>query len=499
MTPQLQQAIKLLQLSSIDLVAYVEGELERNPLLERDERSELSAEELRDAQREAADAGPEPGGDSADMLTSDAMPGAGSDGPLDVDYSNTYDGDIAGPGAESVGPAPTGPDFARRDLDATLPDLEATLSRERTLTEHLGEQIQTDLDIPRERMIAWHLADALDGNGRLIEDPAEIAERLGADGEEVEVVLAKVQRFDPPGIFARSLQECLKLQLEDQNRFDPAMAALLDNLELLARGEVSRLLRLCGVDAEDLGEMVTEIRALNPRPTEAYGFEPTQPVVPDVLVRTGPDGGWQVELNQDALPKVLVNERYYAHVAGKARNKGEREFIAECFHTANWLVRSLQQRATTILKVSAEIVRQQSGFLNHGIDHLKPLILRDIAEAIEMHESTVSRVTANKYMATPRGLYELKYFFTAAIAGTDGDARSAETARHRIKALIDAEPPDGVLSDDKLVELLNGDGIDIARRTVAKYREAMRIPSSIQRRRQKRPRSGTEIRLFSRH
>lgn len=488
MTPQLQQAIKLLQLSSMDLAAFVETELEQNPMLERDEGPSSGREEAQrsDDDGPGIDAG---SADSADLLSPDAMPGASAESPLDTDYSNTFDGEIAGPGMEDNGeyrPGSSGPDFAKGGYDDDLPGLEATLSREKTLTEHLEEQLHVELEGPQERLIGRHLIDALDENGRLAEPLEEIADRLGCALEEVEQVLASVQKFDPPGIFARSLQECLRLQLEDRNRYDPAMAALLDNLELLARQDVSKLLRLCGVDSEDLAEMVSEIRALNPRPAAEYGFEPAQPVVPDVLVKVGPDGDWLVELNQDSLPKVLVNERYYARVAGSARDKTDKDFIAERFHTANWLVKSLQQRATTILKVSTEIVRQQSAFLHHGVSHLKPLILRDIAEAIEMHESTVSRVTSNKYMATPRGLFELKYFFTTAIAGMDGDTHSAESVRHRIRSLIDTEPPDAILSDDKLVEMLNAEGIDIARRTVAKYREAMRIPSSVQRRRQKK-------------
>ncbi len=487
MTPQLQQAIKLLQLSSMDLAAYVETELEQNPMLERDEGGTAD----RDGQRDVDDipALDSSRTDSADLLSPDAMPGAGSESPLDTDYSNNYDGEIAGPGVEPGGAytaSSGGTDFSRRGFDEELPDIEATLSREKTLAEHLEEQLLMDLDTPHERLIGRHLIDGLDENGRLIDDLAELADRLGCPVSEAEAVLKRMQRFDPPGIFARSLQECLRLQLEDRNRFDPAMAALLDNLELLARQEVSKLLKICGVDAEDLTEMVAEIRALNPKPASGYGFEPSQPVIPDVIVKIGPDGDWMIELNQDSLPKVLVNERYYARVAKGTRDKTERDFVAERFHTANWLVKSLQQRATTILKVSTEIVRQQSAFLHHGVSHLKPLILRDIAEAIEMHESTVSRVTSNKYMATPRGLFELKYFFTTAIAGTSGDSHSAETVRHKIRALIDAESPNAVLSDDRLVELLNDGGIDIARRTVAKYREAMKIASSVQRRRQKR-------------
>ncbi len=491
MTPQLQQAIKLLQLSSMDLAAFVESELEQNPMLDRDDGPAMTREEERYHEYDASNDGPGPGdnGDSAEYLSPDGSVGA-TDGALDTDYSNTFDADIAGPGTDfgdqGAYNSGMGTDFSRSRPDDDLPDLEARHSEEKTLTDHLEEQMRLDIKGAADRIIGRNLIDALDEAGRLSESPDDIAERLGCAPDDVLRVLERMQKLDPPGLFARSLSECLRLQLEDRNRFDPAMAALLDNLELLARGEGNKLMRLCGVDAEDLAEMVAEIRALDPRPGSAFGLEPAQPVIPDVMVRMGGDGDWLVKLNQDSLPKVLVNERYYARISASAKQKSDKEFIAERFQTANWLVKSLQQRATTILKVSAEIVRQQSSFLHHGVTHLKPLILRDIAEKIEMHESTVSRVTSNKYMATPRGLFELKYFFTAAIAGTDGDALSAESVRHRIKTLIDSEPPDAVYSDDKLVEVLNDEGIDIARRTVAKYREAMKIPSSVQRRRQKR-------------
>jgi RNA polymerase sigma-54 factor len=233
--------------------------------------------------------------------------------------------------------------------------------------------------------------------------------------------------------------------------------------------------------------MIAEIKSLNPKPGEAFEPPLDQPVVPDVLVRRGPDGGWAIELNSDTLPRVLVNNAYYSEVSGRtAKDKKAKEYLSDCLQSANWLVRSLHQRATTILKVATEIVRQQDRFLEHGVQYLRPLVLRDIADAIGMHESTVSRVTSNKFVATPRGIFELKYFFTASIASSGGgEAHSAEAVRDRIKRLIDAEPPSAVLSDDRIVELLRDDGVDIARRTVAKYREALRIPSSVQRRREK--------------
>jgi RNA polymerase sigma-54 factor len=264
------------------------------------------------------------------------------------------------------------------------------------------------------------------------------------------------------------------------------MQALVEHIDLLARRELAALRKLCGVGEDDLSDMIAEIRQLNPKPGLAFGSTPVQPIVPDVFVRAAPDGSFMIELNSDTLPKVLVNQTYYTQVTKSVKNDREKSYLADCLQTATWLMRALDQRAKTILKVSEEIVRQQDGFFVHGVQHLRPLNLKTVADAIGMHESTVSRVTANKYMATSRGIFELKYFFTSAIASTDGgDAHSAEAVRHRIRQLIDAETSQDVLSDDTIVERLKAAGINIARRTVAKYREAMRIPSSVQRRREK--------------
>jgi RNA polymerase sigma-54 factor len=299
-------------------------------------------------------------------------------------------------------------------------------------------------------------------------------------------VLAILQTLDPPGVCARNLTECLAIQLRDRDRFDPAMRTLVQHLDLLAKRDLAALRRLCGVDDEDLADMIAEIRNLNPKPGLAFGSTLVQPIVPDVYVRAAPDGSWQVELNSDTLPKVLISQRYYAQVSKTTRNDKDKTYIAECLQTATWLVRALDQRAKTILKVSSEIVRQQDGFFTKGVQHLRPLNLKTVADAISMHESTVSRVTANKYMATSRGIFELKYFFTSSIAASDGgEAHSAEAVRDRIRHLIDAETAADVLSDDTIVDKLREAGIEIARRTVAKYREAMRIPSSVQRRREK--------------
>ncbi|HVY56595.1 MAG TPA: RNA polymerase factor sigma-54, partial [Xanthobacteraceae bacterium] len=365
-------------------------------------------------------------------------------------------------------------------------NLESFVSAETTLADHLAGQLLLAVADPARRLIGQHLIDLVDESGYLAGDPALVAERLGAPISEVEAVLRILQTFDPPGVCARNLTECLAIQLRERDRLDPAMRALLDNLQLLARRELAALKKICGVGDEDMADMIAEIRRLDPKPGSRFGSAPVQPIVPDVFVRPGPDGGWLVELNSDTLPKVLVNQSYYASVSRTVKNDAEKSYLADCMQTATWLVRALDQRAKTILKVATEIVRQQDAFLTHGVQHLRPLNLKTVADAIAMHESTVSRVTANKYMATSRGTFELKYFFTSAIAASDGgEAHSAEAVRHRIRQLIDAESAHDVLSDDTIVEKLREAGIDIARRTVAKYREAMRIPSSVQRRREK--------------
>lgn len=464
MTPQLQQAIKLLQLSNIELSAFIEGELEQNPLLEREDASP-DAPAGPDAEPAPAEEG------EAAEAAERWREAAGEEGEGNLDLA----GDPAAWQPRTATHGAGGED---------LPGLDQTLSRPETLRDHLLAQLSVDITDPVDRIIGAHLIEMVDEAGYLQGELSDVAERLDCDVTQVEATLGKLQHFDPPGIFARDLAECLALQLKDRNRFDPAMQALIENLPLLASRDAPALMRLCGVDAEDLADMVAELKALNPKPGLAFDPATAEPVVPDVLVRAQ-GGGWAIELNSETLPRVLINNRYHAEIAGTARSKADKDYLAERYQQANWLVKALHQRATTILKVATEIIRQQEAFFRHGVQHLKPLVLRDIAEAIGMHESTVSRVTSNKYMATPRGIYELKYFFTAAIAATSGGAAlSAEAVRFRIKALIDAEADD-VLSDDRIVEILLKEGIDIARRTVAKYRESMRIPSSVQRRRER--------------
>jgi RNA polymerase sigma-54 factor len=333
-------------------------------------------------------------------------------------------------------------------------------------------------------MVASYLIDHVDDAGYLRADMSEVAERLGIGHDALELVVQTLQTFDPTGVCARSVEECLAAQLKERDRYDPAMEALLANLPLLARHDLKSLYDICGVDGADLADMIAEIRALTPKPGATFGSAESSAIIPDVFVREGPMGTWLIELNSDTLPRVLVNNAYAESVSRQARSQDERSYLAEAQADANWLVKSLDQRARTILKVAKEIVRQQDGFLTYGVAHLRPLILKDVARAIEMHESTVSRVTSNKFISTPRGVFELKYFFTTAIHASDGgESHSAEAVRHRIKSLIDGEMQETPLSDDRIVEILRETGVDIARRTVAKYREALRIPSSVQRRR----------------
>ncbi|MGH7035881.1 MAG: RNA polymerase factor sigma-54 [Stellaceae bacterium] len=465
MTPQLQQAIKLLQLSNIELASYVEGEIEQNPLLERDEGPAEDAAETTPAAPEPASLN-EPAREEQ-IESWDAVAGAEGEGKLDL---------AGDPSAWKTS--------ASRPENGDLPGLDQTLARATTLREHLLAQLAEEVRNPADRVIGAYLVDQIDEAGYLAIEVPAAAEVLGCVPDRIERVLAQLQRFDPAGIFARDLAECLAIQLKERNRYDPAMQALVEHLPLVASRNIAQLQKLCGVDAADLAEMVQELRALDPKPGLAFDGAVAQPVVPEVFVR--PLGaGWAVELNSDALPRVLINTRYYAEVSASLRGKSAKDYLAERYQSANWLVKALHQRATTVLKVAREIVRQQDGFLRRGVQHLRPLVLRDIAQAIGMHESTVSRVTTNKYIMTPRGIFELKYFFTASIAAVaGGDALSAEAVRFRIRSLIGSEANE-VLSDDRIVDILMKEGIDIARRTVAKYREAMSIPSSVHRRREK--------------
>lgn len=493
MTPQLQQAIKLLQMSNLELAAFIEGEIEENPLLERedpeggiDHETEVvptddSEMDHGNDMADGLDAAPEPM-DSLDLAAAEVPPDP-KDAPLDTDYANDWTNDDRA-NSDEVRGAEQFADWGGGSGEGLR--LEDRLSSETSLRDHLEFQINVQLATAAERLIALALTDQLDEAGYFRGTVAEIAERLGVKADVVEAVLAKCQTFDPAGVYARELSECLAIQLRDRDRFDPAMATLVGNLDLLAQRNITQIKRLCRVDDADLAEMVAEIRALDPKPALSFDLAVAPTLVPDIIVRARGAGDWHIELNADTLPRVLVNQRYLAEVRANARTKAEKDYLNERMASANWLVRALHQRATTILKVASEIVRTQGNFLSRGVQYLKPLTLRDVADAIGMHESTVSRVTSSKFMATPRGVFELKYFFTTAIASTaGGGGHSAESVRHRIREMIARETGRTILSDDKIVGLLSREGVEIARRTVAKYRESMRIPSSAQRRREK--------------
>lgn len=480
MTPQLQQAIRLLQMSNQELSDWVAQEAESNPLLELVEP---------DAEPAPADRVQETPAIPASPGAEDSLPSSAAPDEETTPHETRQDADAEDPWALDEGSLSEGYGLATRsggDEDDEPLAFEGVAAGP-SLREHILTQIHIDFTDPVERMIAAALVEFLDDAGYLPADLTLARAQLGASDDMFDRVIARLQTLDPPGIFARSLAECLALQLRERNRLDPAMQTLLANLDLVAKRDNAALMRRCGVDAADLADMLRELRALDPKPAATFAADVAAPIVPDLFLRRGADGGWRVDLNEATLPRALANARYYAEVQKIVQTKADRDYLGERWQQASWLARALDQRAQTILRVAAEIVRQQDAFFVHGVQRLKPLVLRDIAAATELHESTVSRVTQNKYIATPRGLFELKYFFTSAVGGIAGEGTvSATTVRERIRALIAAEAPGAILSDDRLAEILKAEGIEVARRTVAKYRESLRIPSSAQRRREKR-------------
>jgi RNA polymerase sigma-54 factor len=493
MTPQLQQAIKLLALSNLEIEAFIGEAIDANPLLELGDGApatellgdDRSHPELVEGRRTTLESSP------VDQLIGEGR--AADDRPLDIDraaldtdhdtgdsnradsdrFEADWGGDLRSAGGES------GPDIEERGQLAE------------TLAEHLHAQVGPASHDPRTAFIARHLIDQLDEAGYLPVALRDMAGELGVALAEAEQALTLVQSLDPTGVGARSLAECLALQAQEADRYDPCMARLIDNLDLLARGEITRLKRMCDVDDEDFAGMMAELRGYDPKPGLKFGGGVGQPVVPDVLITSRPktgevDGGWDITLNQATLPRLIVNRSYFVEMRGACDDKASRGWLSEKLADANWLLKALDQRQKTILKVAAEIVKQQDGFFRGGVSLLRPLTLRAVAEAISMHESTVSRVTSNKYLHCDRGTFELKYFFTSGVGAVDGEGgASAEAVKAAIKTLIDGEYPKAILSDDALVDLLKAKGFDLARRTVAKYREAIGFGSSVQRRRQK--------------
>jgi RNA polymerase sigma-54 factor len=470
MTPQLQQAIKLLALSNLEIEAFIGEALETNPLLEAGEMRMERAATPDDVREDAPD---DP---TSDQLIERARGEA--DSPLDID-PDTLDRD-----------RDTGDWSAQKSsggFDDDLPDISERADDAPTLAEHLEGQVGAGAPDARCEFVARHLIGQLDEAGYLTVPLREVAGDLGISLAEAEQALGVVQALDPTGVGARSLSECLALQAKEADRYDPCMERLIGNLDLVARGEFARLKRMCDVDDEDFADMLAELRGYDPKPGLRIGGGEREPVVPDILITPGPKDSWTIALNEATLPRLIVNRRYYVELKGGCHDKAAKSWLGEKLADANWLIKALDQRQKTILKVAAEIVKQQDGFFRKGVSLLRPLTLRAVAEAIEMHESTVSRVTSNKYLHCDRGTFELKYFFTSGVASADGEGSvSAEAVKAQIRALCDAEAPDDIVSDDKLVELLREKGFDLARRTVAKYREAIGIGSSVQRRRQKK-------------
>jgi RNA polymerase sigma-54 factor len=466
LTPQLAQAIKLLQLSNLELEAYLAEEVAKNPLLESrsDEDGEAPAEFANEDHGDADEAGDGPGADTLILGHAD------DDRPLDRDWdSEARETDsLADLGAGSGG-SEEAFDFDRLEYRAA------------SLSDHLLDQLHGVGGKLGE--LARLIAGTVEETGYLTVALADIAEGGGVPMALVEEALAVVQGLEPPGVGARNLAECLALQARAADRYDPAMARLIDNLDLLAKGRTADLKRICGVDDEDLADMIRELRAYDPKPGCQFAATGAEDVTPDVFVRRT-RGGYAVELNQATLPRLLVNRSYYQELKAGPHDKRSRAWLSECLQSASWLVKALDQRARTIVKVVSEIVKRQQGFFDRGVGAMTPMTLREVAEAIGMHESTVSRVTSNKYMLCDRGLYELKYFFGSGVASSDGDGAAAEAVKAAIKELIAAEGD--ILSDDALAGLLKARGIDVARRTVVKYREAMGIGSSIQRRRMRK-------------
>jgi RNA polymerase sigma-54 factor len=479
MTPQLQQAIRLLALSNLEVEGFIAEEIERNPLLDSGGGDQEAEREIVEPTR------PEEPGEPATVDELVLGGGGLADAPLDIDHDNENlhqdsaadRGLDGGLGLEGIGGGGGG--------EGEGTDFDSFEAGQLSLQDHLMRQAGEVLS-GTDLLIARQIVSELDDTGYFLASLLDLSQRLGVPLHQAERVLGIVQTLDPAGIAARNLAECLALQAKDADRYDPAMARLIANLDYLAKGNLAALKRICGVDDEDMADMIRELRAYDPKPgCKFLHGEKVDAVVPDVFVaRRG--HGWAIELNSASLPKLLVNRTYYAELSQGAQDRKSKAWLSECLQSANWLLKALDQRARTIMKVTTEIVKRQDGFFRHGVSQLRPLTLRQVAEEVGLHESTVSRVTSNKYLSCDRGLFELKYFFTSGIQSSDGgDAMSAEAVKSHIKALINAEDPKKILSDDQLVDMLRAKGFDIARRTVAKYREAIGIGSSVQRRRQK--------------
>lgn len=481
MTPQLQQSIKMLQLSSTELTAHIDEALQSNPLLQVEESNPNKETETQ----------PESSlYDEADQWLQQQEKGASplaSTEQLDHNMDTNWDGSDAVPGGLHEPSYQRYEGIAKQRFGNEANPIEQVSQNDLSLQAHLEEQLPLLMLDNKQHVIASHLLDALDESGYFTDNMETIAELLGCEQHFIEEVLELLQTLEPAGVFARSLQECLTLQLKAKDHFDPSIAKLLEHLDLIAEHNFKRLQLLCDMDKEDLEDAIAEIKSLDPKPGIHFSSEIVQTVKPDIFLQKGTEGQWIVELNQEVLPRLIVDRQYYTEIRKKAANQDDKEFLSNQYAEAQGLIKSLDQRAKTILKVAKQVTLYQEGFFEKGIHHLKPLTLADIAEAIEMHESTVSRVINQKYMATPYGLYELKYFFSSGLQkGAGEDAIASTSVKHLIKEMIEKEEPTSILSDDKIASLLKEKSINVARRTVAKYREAMHIPTSSVRKREKR-------------
>jgi RNA polymerase sigma-54 factor len=490
MTPQLQLSLKILQFNSLELNEFVENELQNNPLLEAEakeerdnsdddfsvESSENNAENSEGDERETHEDFDNPK-DNSELLDT------GAD-----DSWNTSESSSLEPSGDSLyyEDAKNNTSYEPTDAGSII---EKTYSEAESLRDFLNQQIDVDFYNLERKLIAYHLVDMLDKNGFLSSETLEddldnLAKNLGTSRDVIDDVIEDLKGFEPVGVFARNLKDCLKIQLEAQDRLDPSMEKFIDNLELLAKGEIAKLAKICDVDKDEIEYLTKEVKQLNPRP--ASGFENIQVETKqiDIFLRKE-KGKWTIELNNEVMPKVLLNKKYYQEVKAKSKDENSKKYLNEQFASANWLIRAITQRAETMMKVTNELVLEQSEFFENGINYLRPMIMRDIAEKVGVHESTVGRVVNGKYISTPRGVFELKFFFTSSIGNsTGGSDYSSQTVKHQIKELIEQE--EKILSDEDIAQILKSRGIDCARRTVAKYREAQNIPTSAERKRSRK-------------
>lgn len=493
MTPQLQQAIRLLQLSTLDLQQEIQQALESNPLLETSEDDDQAETPSADGDQNQGnttdETSPEAAADAAssDWDESESAPDWQSENEIPDTLPDDLPVDTAWDDVYQSAPAP-----AARNDDESDHDFETRNSPTETLRDHLEWQLNLTPLSERDQAIAHALMDAVDERGYLTSPVKDIyaglvdeADEDPLEMDEVEAVLRRLQYFDPPGVFARDLQDCLLIQLNQLPPETPWLAqarlVITHYINLLGNRDYAQLLRRSRLKEEQLRDVLALITGLNPRPGDIIDRTEPDYVIPDVIVRKH-NGRWRVELNPEIAPRIRVNASY-ASLIRRADSGADNTYLRDQLQEAKWFIKSLQSRNETLLKVATRIVEYQQGFLDYGEEAMKPLILSDIAQLVEMHESTISRVTTQKYMHTPRGIFELKYFFSSHVSTDEGGECSSTAIRAMIKKLIAAETPKKPLSDSKIAAMLGEQGIKVARRTVAKYREAMHIPPSNERKR----------------